>query len=152
MVTVHDVPQDLLIKRLAEELKRRYPQVSPPAWAIYVKTGSHAERPPQDRDWWYTRCASLLRKIYLHGPIGISDLRIMYGGGKAVGYSLSHHRDAGGSSIRKTIHQLEASGLVSKLNKKGRIITSKGRALLDSLSTEIFEELVKTNPSLARYL
>jgi small subunit ribosomal protein S19e len=151
MVTVHDVPQDSLIKRLAEELRRRYPQVSPPAWAIYVKIGSHAERPPQDRDWWYTRCASLLRKIYLHGPIGISDLRIMYGGGKSVGYSLSHHRDAGGSAMRKAMHQLEASGLVSKLNKKGRILTSKGRALLDSLSTEIFEELVKTNPSLARY-
>ncbi len=151
MVTVHDVPQDSLIKRLAEELKRRYPQVSPPAWTIFVKTGSHAERFPQDRDWWHTRCASLLRKIYLHGPIGISDLRIIYGGGKSVGYSLSHHRDAGSLAIRKAIHQLEGSGLVSKLNKRGRILTGKGRALLDGLSTEIFEELVKTNPSLARY-
>ncbi|MGQ9469167.1 MAG: 30S ribosomal protein S19e [Nitrososphaerales archaeon] len=151
MVTVYDVPQDLLIKRLAEELKRRYHQVSPPAWAIYVKTGSHVKRPPQDRDWWYTRCASLLRKIYLHGPIGVSDLRIMYGGSKSVGYSPSHHRDAGGSAIRKAIHQLEASGLVVKLDKKGRILTSQGRALLDRLSTEIFEEFIKTNPSLARY-
>jgi len=151
MVTVHDVPQDLLINRVAEDLKRRYPQVSSPAWAIYVKTGSHAERQPQDRDWWYKRCASLLRKIYLHGPIGISDLRIMYGGRKSVGYSLAHHRDAGGSAIRKALHQLEASGLVLKLDKKGRILTSQGRALLDRFSTEILEELVKTNPSLARY-
>jgi small subunit ribosomal protein S19e len=151
MVTVHDVPQDLLIKRLAEELRRRYPQVSPPAWAIYAKTGSHAERPPQDKDWWYTRCASLLRKIYLHGPIGVGDLRIMYGGRKRVGYFPAHHRDSGGSSVRKAIQQLEASGLVTKLNKKGRILTSEGRALLDRLSTEIFEDLIKTNPSLARY-
>ncbi|MCP8321331.1 MAG: 30S ribosomal protein S19e [archaeon] len=151
MVTVHDVPQDSLIKRLAEELKRRYPQVSPPAWAIYVKTGSHAEKQPQDKEWWYTRCASLLRKIYLHGPIGLSDLRIMYGGRKRVGYSPTHHRDAGASAIRKAIHQLEASDLVVKLDKKGRILTSQGRALLDRLSTEIFEELAKTNPSLARY-
>jgi small subunit ribosomal protein S19e len=151
MVTVNDVPQDLLIKRLAEELRKKYPQVSAPAWAIYVKTGSHAERIPQDRDWWYTRCASLLRKIYLHGPIGISDLRTMYGGRKRVGYSLTHHRDAGGSAIRKAIQQLEASGLVTKLNKRGRILTGQGRALLDRLSTEIFEELVKTNPSLIRY-
>jgi len=139
------------MKRLAEELKRRYPQVSSPAWAIYVKTGSHVERQPQDKDWWYIRCASLLRKIYLNGPIGLSDLRIMYGGGKSVGYSPSHHRDAGGSAIRKAINQLEASGLVVKLDKKGRILTSQGRALLDRLSTEIFEEIVKTNPSLARY-
>ncbi|MCP8304566.1 MAG: 30S ribosomal protein S19e [archaeon] len=151
MVTVYDIPQDLLIKKLAEELKRRYPQVSPPAWAMYVKTGSHAERQPQDKDWWYTRCASLLRKVYLHGPIGLSDLKPMYGGRKSVGYRPFHHRDGGGSVIRKALKQLEASGLVTKQEEKGHILTGQGRALLDRLSTEIFKEIVEVNPSLARY-
>jgi len=39
LVTALDVPADLLIKRVAERLKREYEQVKPPAWAFYVKTG-----------------------------------------------------------------------------------------------------------------
>jgi len=151
LVVVYDVPQDMLIKRLSEELKRRYSQVSPPAWTIYVKSGSHVERQPQDKNWWYTRCASLLRKVYIHGPIGLSELRSMYGGRKSVKYYPSHHRNGGGAVIRKALHQLEASDLVKKHGDKGRIVTSQGRALLDRLSTEIFKEIVKVNPSLAKY-
>jgi len=150
MPTVYDVPQDRLIKRLSEHL-RRVPQISPPPWAPFVKTGSHAERPPQDRDWWYTRCASLLRKLYIHGPLGLGDLESMYGGGKRVGYGGSRKRDAGGSIIRGALKQLEAAGLVAKQEGKGRVITPRGRSLLDRLSSEIFKELTASNPSLARY-
>ena len=82
MAKVYDVPADIFISRLAAALKSE--NIGKPDWASYVKTGSHAVRPPQDRDWWYTRCASVFRKIYLHGPIGVNDMRIDYGGNKAV--------------------------------------------------------------------
>lgn len=150
MPTVRDVPADLLIQRLAEHLKRM-PQVQPPAWTAFVKTGSHAERPPSFSGWWYVRCASILRKLYLHGPLGLTELRSMYGGRKKVGYYPGHHRDAGGSIIRRALQQLEAVGLVAKQPGKGRVLTPRGRSLLDRLSTEIFKELVKSNPALARY-
>jgi small subunit ribosomal protein S19e len=150
MHTPYDVPADLLIKRLAEHLKK-VPQIVPPLWSQYAKTGSHAERPPYDKDWWYIRCASLLRKIYIHGPIGLNDLRSEYGGRKKVGYALYHHRDAGGSAIRKPLQQLEQAGLVAKVRGKGRVLTGKGRSLLDRLSTEIFNELVKEKKELERY-
>ena len=150
MPTVYDVPADLLIKKLADHL-RRVPQVTPPSWSYYTKTGSHAERPPQDKDWWFTRSASLLRKIYLHGPIGLNDLQSVYGGRTSVGYSLAHHRDASGSVVRKALQQLEAAGFVSKQQGKGRVLTSKGTSLLDRFSNELFEELQKTKPYLSRY-
>lgn len=150
MPTVYDVPQDLLIRRLSEYL-RRLPQLTPPMWSYMVKTGSHAERPPAEREWWYTRAASILRKLYIHGPLGLSDLKPMYGGRKSVGYSLAHHRDGGGSNIRNILKQLEAAGLVVKDGRKGRALTNKGRSLLDRLSGEIFKELVKSNPELAKY-
>lgn len=150
MPTVYDVPQDVLIKRLSEHL-RKMPQISPPSWTPFVKTGSHAERLPQDKDWWYTRCASLLRKVYIHGPIGLTDLESIYGGGKSSGYRLIHHRDGGGSTVRKPLLQLEAAGLVAKKPSEGRVMTSKGTSLLDRLSGEIFKEMVKSNPSLVRY-
>lgn len=151
MVSVKDVPSQILIRRVAEHLKNRVPQVEPPAWAAYVRTGSHVERPPQDRDWWYVRCASLLRKIYLHGPLGLEDLRSAYGGRKKTGLAMYHHRKAGGSIIRKALQQLQRAELVAIVPGKGRIITPKGAKLLDSLSTEIFKELVRETPGLARY-
>lgn len=150
MPTAYDVPQDILIKRLAEHL-RRESKISPPAWTPYVKTGSHTERPPQDRDWWYTRCASLLRKIYLYGPIGLSDLEAAYGGRISVGYSKAHHRDGGGAAIRKPLQQLEAAGLVAKKGNNGRVLTSKGTSLVDRISSEIFKGLAKERPELVRY-
>jgi small subunit ribosomal protein S19e len=144
------VPQDILIRRVSEEL-RKMSQITPQAWTEYVKTGSHRERPPQDKDWWYTRSASVLRKIYLHGPIGLSDLETEYGGGKRVKFGKSHQRDAGQSAIRKPIQQLEAAGLVAKKGLQGRVVSSKGMSLLDKLSSEIFIDLKKENPSLGRY-
>jgi small subunit ribosomal protein S19e len=75
----------------------------------------------------------------------------MYGGGKRIGYGGIHHRQAGGSAVRKALHQLESAGLVSKKQGKGRFLTSRGRSLLDRVSNEIFKELLVSNPSMKRY-
>ena len=151
MTTVYDVPQQVLIAKIADHL-RHVSQVSPPQWVPYVKTGSHAQRQPAEKDWWYTRCASLLRKIYVHGPIGLSQLKSDYGGRKEIGYFLGHHRDAGGSAVRKAIQQLESAGFVAKQGKKGRVLTGKAVSLLDRQSTEILKELAQSRPELAKYL
>ena len=149
MVNAHDVPSGKLISALAEQMKS-VSAVQEPAWAKYVKTGSHAERPPTNSDWWFTRAASLLRKLYLHGPVGLGDLERAYGGTKALHYYPKHHRDAGGSSIRKILKQLEQAELVAK-TPGGRVLTSKGRAMLDRTSKDIFSALVGEDKALARY-
>ncbi|MHB8568065.1 MAG: 30S ribosomal protein S19e [Nitrososphaerales archaeon] len=151
MPTVYDVPQDELISKLTDHLKH-VSQVAPPSWTLFAKTGSHVQRQPIEKDWWYARCASLLRKIYIHGPVGLSQLARDYGGKKEIGYSVGHHRDAGGSAIRKAIQQLESAGLIAKQGHKGRVLTGKGVSLVDRTSTEILKELSKTNTSLQRYV
>lgn len=151
MTTVYDVPPDILIKRLSEHL-HKVPQIKPPSWTLFAKTGAHTERPPIDKNWWYTRCAALLRKVYVKGPIGLTDLRSMYGGNTRVGSAGTHHRAAGGSAIRKALIQLEDAELVSKKQGQGRFVSSKGRSLLDKMSTEIFKDMIKTNPSIERYV
>jgi len=151
LTTAFEVPQDLLISKLADHLKR-VSQVEQPLWTAFVKTGSHVERQPYEKDWWFTRCASLLRKIYVHGPIGLTQLESDYGGRKEIGYYPGHDRDAGGSAIRKAIQQLEAAGFVAKQGKQGRVLTGKGVSLVDKQATEILKELAKTRPELARYL
>jgi small subunit ribosomal protein S19e len=149
MVSVRDVPAKSLISALAERIKT-LPELEAPSWAQYVKTGSHAERPPQQADWWHVRAASLLRKLYVHGPLGEGDLERAYGGSKAVAYFPKHHRDAGGSSIRRILKQLEQAELVAK-TQKGRVLTPKGMAMLDKLSKQLLDGMVEGNKALARY-
>jgi len=149
MVNARDVPSDKLIGALAVQVKS-LPGMKEPEWAHFVKTGSHAERLPESSDWWYTRAASLLRKLYIHGPVGLSDLARAYGGSKALAYFPKHHRDAAGSPIRKVLQQLEQAELVAK-TPKGRVLTPKGRAMLDKASREIFVTISEADKSLARY-
>jgi small subunit ribosomal protein S19e len=149
MAKAYDVPANMLINKLSEILKKE--EINQPTWIPFVKTGSHAQRPPQQTDWYYTRCASLLRKIYLHGPIGIRDLQTMYGGTKAVGYGGEHHRDAGGAIIRTAVHNLEKLGYLDKVEGKGRTISHEGMKKIDRVSTEILHELVVKNPNLKKY-
>ncbi len=149
--TPYDVPTPILIQRLARFLKDNIDKIAPPSWAIFVKTGSHAERPPENPDWWFTRCASLMRKIYMKGPIGIARLRSEYGGRIDRGVKPEHARKGGGAIIRKALQQLEAAGLVETLGRRGRVLTGEGRRLLDRLSTEVKEELEKEHPELKKY-
>lgn len=151
LTTVYDVPADALIERVASYFKANVAGIRPPEWAAYVKTGSHVERPPQDPDWWYIRCASLLRKLYLNGPIGVSRLRKMYGGRKRRGTRPAHFRKAGGSIIRHALQQLEAAKLVSKEDREGRILTPQGRSLLDAMAAQIKKELERTRPEIKIY-
>jgi len=149
MAKVYDVRADVLIERLAAILKNE--DIPAPSWIPFVKTGAHADKPPQDREWWYTRCASLMRKIYLNGPIGINELRNEYGGGRPSGYGAAHHKDASGAIIRNAIHGLEKLGYVEKVEKKGRVISKQGMQKLDRLATEILKELIVENPQLKIY-
>ena len=149
MAKVYDVPADVLIDKLTEILKNE--DLPAPIWTPFVKTGSHADKPPQKSDWWYTRCASILRKVYLHGPMGVNDLRKVYGGGKAVGYGARNHRAAGGVIIRKAIQGLEKLGYIEKVAGKGRVISKNGMKKLDRLATEILTQLISETPQLKVY-
>jgi len=152
MVTVLEVPADMFIQRLAMYLKEEIPEIRPPAWAMYIKTGRHKERPPTDPDWWYYRAASILRKMYIRGtPIGIEKLRTIYGGRKNRGVMPEHFYKGPGSIARKILQQLERAGLVKKIPGKGRVLSDAGKSLLDRIAFEVFNELVKLRPELAKY-
>ncbi len=153
MVTALEVPADKLIEKVAAYLKNNVPQVKPPEWAYYVKTGAHKEKPPTDPDWWYCRAASILRKLYKASePIGIETFRTIYGGRKNYGSAPEHFVKGSGSIIRKILQQLEAANLVRKVRGRGRILTPQGRALLDRIAFEVMVELARQKPELAKYL
>ena len=151
MTTAYDVPADVLIDRLSGYLKENIREIQPPEWSGYVKTGSQAERVPQNPDWWYVRSASILRKIYMNGPVGVSRLRKDYGGRKRRGVRPAHFAKAGGNIIRTILQQLEQAGLSQKDGIKGRVVSGKGRSLLDAMSTQIKRDLDRERPELQHY-
>ena len=151
MTTAYDVPADVLIDRLSGYLKENIREIQPPEWSGYVKTGSQAERVPQNPDWWYVRSASILRKIYMNGPVGVSRLRKEYGGRKRRGVRPAHFAKAGGNIIRTILQQLEQAGLSQKDGIKGRVVSGKGRSLLDAMSTQIKRDLDRERPELQNY-
>lgn len=151
MSSPYDVPASKLIEKVAMYLKANVYEITPPAWANIVKSGAHVQRPPQNPDWWYVRCASLLRKILAHGPVGVEKLRAKYGGRKDFGVKPEHTVKAGGKIIREALHQLQAAGFIETIPSRGRRITREGRKLLKELTEDLHKELVKELPALAKY-
>jgi len=137
MVTALDVDANALIGKVVEKLKTM--KINKPAFVGLVKSGSHTERPPEQEDFWYIRCASILRKAYLEGTIGTNRLRTHYGGRKSRGVKPQVHRKAGGSTIRKAMQELEKAGLLKK-EKVGRTLTPAGRKLLDAAAKEVMKK------------
>ncbi len=137
MTTVYDVPADHIIRRVAEELKKRK-EIVPPAWAAFAKTGVHKEMPPEDPDWWFTRAAAVLRRVYVDGPLGVERMRSFYGGKKNRGSKPNAFRKGSGSILRKSLQQLEAAGLIIH-DKTGRRVSPEGMKFLDNLSQDVLK-------------
>ena len=133
MVTALDVEPQVLIQRAAEKLKEM--KIEKPAFVGFVKTGPAAERPPEQADFWFIRCASILRQAYVRTNVGVSRLRTHYGANERRGVRPSHHRRSGGSIIRKAMQALEKAGLLSK-QKIGRTLSPKGRKFMDGVAKE----------------
>jgi small subunit ribosomal protein S19e len=133
MSNVLDVKASELVKAASLQLKDK---MKKPAYIEYVKSGANTERPPISPDFWYVRSASILRQVYLNGPIGVSKLRVRYGSRKDHSMHRRHHVDAGGSIIRDAFQALETLKFVQK-TKKGRVITPQGKSFLDKISSEI---------------
>lgn len=135
MVNVYDVNQNKLVTSLASEIKK-IKNLEMPKWAEFVKTGANKERPPIQPDWWYMRTASILRNIYINGPVGVEKLRNRYGSRKNKGHKPEKKVKSSGKIVRTILQQLEKEELIQK-QPKGRVISQKGKKLLDNISYTI---------------
>lgn len=151
MTTVFDVPPDILIEAVADDL-RKEEKARPPEWAAFVKTGVHREKSPQDPDWWFGRLAAILRKVYVNGPIGTSRLAAEFGGRRDRGSAPYHPAKGSRSVVREGLAQLEALGYVQKADKSGRVVTPQGKSYLDNRAHGILKRLSDERPELVKYL
>lgn len=119
---------------LATELKN-YKEFNAPEWTMFVKSGHGKQRPIDEEDFWYKRTASILRQIYLRGTVGVQRLRTRYGNRKDRGKQPPHFVRSSGKIIRLILQQAESAELLSKSegNRKGRMLTEKGKKLLEGV-------------------
>lgn len=140
MVTVYDVPAEKLILKVSEKLKEN-DKIVPPDWAEFAKTGIQAERAPVQSDWWYTRAASIMRKLYVKGPMGTSKLAGEYGGFTDRGSKPNRAVKGSRNIVRKCLIQLQDAGLLEEAkDKQGRKISPAGQKLLDNAAKEVSDE------------
>jgi small subunit ribosomal protein S19e len=114
-VSVKDVDQQAFVKALAAFLKKTG-KLKVPAWADLVKLGVFNELAPSDSDWFYVRCASIARHLYLRRA-GVGALSRVYGGKKRNGVRPGHFRCASSNILRKCLQALENVKLVEKYEK-----------------------------------
>ncbi|MHA1413334.1 MAG: 30S ribosomal protein S19e [Promethearchaeota archaeon] len=139
-MSIYIVEPEKLIKTLAEKLKE-YPEIHPPEGSMFWKTAFFKELAPVDTEnFWYIRCASLLRKIKKFGPIGVNRLRKLYGGKNRRGRGLNHSARGSGKIIRVALQQLEDAKLIQKVEKKGRIVSPEGTSLLERTAYNILRK------------
>jgi len=67
-IRVHEIPAQEFILALASRIKAM-DEFKMPDWALFVKTGMSKLRPPENKDWWYVRAASILRTLYVKGVV-----------------------------------------------------------------------------------
>lgn len=141
IVRPNEIDAQVFINVLAERLKEM-PEFKQPEWSFFVKTATAKERPPEEKDWWYKRSASILRKLYLKGIVGVSSLRTEYGSRKNRGMKIEKFYKASGKIIRVILQQATKAGLVEHIKEKkaGRRLTKKGKEFLERIATEIKQQ------------
>ncbi|KAL2900323.1 40S ribosomal protein S19-3 [Bienertia sinuspersici] len=124
------------VKAYAAHLKRSG-KIELPPWTDIVKTGVLKELAPIDPDWYYIRAASMTRKIYLRGGLGVGAFRRIHGGSKRNGSRPPHFGKSRSSIARHILQQLEKMIIVEIDPRGGRKITSSGQRDLDQVSGHI---------------
>lgn len=150
MTTAFDVPAKELIDELAKKLEKTS-GIEKPEQSSFLRTGVTRENPPENPNWWYTRCASILRKIYINKGIGVERLRAEYGGSRDRGSKPNKALAGSGFITRNALQQLEKAGFVTRVKGKGRIITPKGRSFVDNTSHEVLKNVKDYYPGIEKY-
>ena len=150
MVNVKEVPADLLLSKLASEFKEK--DVKMPEWVNYLKDGIGREKSWVQDDWYYTRMASIMRKVALNSSIGISRLSQEYGSRQDRGTKRYHPVEGSRYIVRNILQSLEKLGYLKNDTKIGRSLTPAGQSLVDKAAKEVMKNLAEKDKVFEKYL
>ena len=108
---------------------------------------------PYAENWLFIRAASIARKIYIRGHLGVGALRAIYGTKNTKGTAGPHYRRSDGKVIRYCMSQLQKMGFLdliidqaendkgqmTQISTRGKQLTKKARAEMDKVATQIYK-------------
>ena len=104
---------------------------------------------PYDKDWLYTRAASIAYQLYTRKKVGVNGLRKHYGTKNRPGVRPEHNRKAAGKCIRFCLMQLEEAQLVGTTKfysqegatiTMGKALTRKGIMDMDRIAAQTVQK------------
>merc|ERR1712023_73921 len=162
MVTLKDVPAGKFIEAYADFLKKSN-KIELPSWVDLVKTGHYHELAPYDDDWFYTRAAAIIRKLYIKPNYGVGRLANKFGGKERNGVARKHHAKDSRGVIRAAMQALEKAKLLTRYNDKSRkdfaddtrpsndtklnrrVVSDDGKKTINNIAKEVFERLTNAD-------
>ncbi|XP_037961177.1 40S ribosomal protein S19a-like [Teleopsis dalmanni] len=137
-VLMTDVDQHAVTSSLAVMLKKNG-KVKVPTDIEFFKTGMFKEIGPDDADWFYARCASILRHLYKRRPLGVGRLCKIYGGRLRRGNRPGRFCKASGGVMRRALKALEDGKMVIRKPNGSRVLTPTLQRDMDRLAQVIIK-------------
>ncbi|CAJ1016228.1 putative Ribosomal protein S19e [Leishmania utingensis] len=134
--TLKDVSAWRWIKTAARHFKQEG-KIFVPNCTELIKSSHGRERAPQNPDWYYVRCAAVLRAIYLRPGVGYGGLSKRFGNKKNYGSRPEHTVNSSTGPLHWACKSLTKLGLVEPGAQSGQRLTRKGHKFADSLAFQV---------------
>merc|ERR1712151_1331871 len=135
------VPANDFISAYADFLKKSN-KIDLPSWVDLVKTGHWKELAPYDEDWFYTRAAAIMRKLYVKPHVGVGRLANKFGGKERNGSARKHQAKLlirFNDNKRNDFAEDTKPDNDTKLNR--RVVSDEGKKTINNIAKEVYERI-----------
>ena len=134
--TIRDVNTWRWVKAAANHLKQEG-KLFVPNCSELVKTSHGKQRAPQSPDWYYIRCAAVLRALYIRPGQGYGGLAKRFSAKKNRGSRPEIYCKAGKGMLHWACKSLEKLKLIQKGQTSGRVLTKEGKKKADTIAFNV---------------
>ncbi|AAZ10777.1 ribosomal protein S19, putative [Trypanosoma equiperdum] len=134
--TLRDVHPWRWVKICSQHFKQEGKMMVPNCAEI-VKTSHGRERAPQNPDWYYIRCAAVLRAVYLRPGVGYGGLSKRFSSKKNRGSRPEITTRASKGLLHWCCKSLTKLELLEKCKGAGHRVTKLGRKVADTIAFKI---------------
>ena len=135
--TMRDVSSWKWVRAMAAHFKQEG-KLFVPSCTELIKTSHGRDRAPQNPDWYYIRCAAVLRRIYMRPGTGTGGLSKPFGNKKNRGSQPEITTRAARGLLHWCCKSLEGLKLIQKGKTSGRCVSKLGRQKADTIASNLF--------------